>query len=131
MKQKSITASVANACEEYGLRDPVELLTGLTNGVDLRQHSAVYRWLQEWEQANEDEPPDQFDWAMLCELIKNEGRFVPVTTAESLTAQKTLLEYLHSKHKSIDVNVGLNETAVTPLTREEIKLFERKFNRKV
>lgn len=128
----SFDRKIKEICKENDLKDPVELLTGLSNGVDLRKNGLVYAWIQDFEEDEGDDLPSPTDWFELKSLIKQECRFLPVSSAEQLTAQKALIEYMHSKRKSIDITTTANsEGVVTPLTLREIKRFKRKFETKV
>lgn len=128
----SFDRKIKEICNENGLIDPVELLTGLSNGVDLRKNGLVYAWLLDFEEEEGDDLPSLEDWFELKSLIKIECRRLPVSMAESLAAQKALIEYMHSKRKAIDITTSIKgEGVVTPLTLKEIKKFNRKFNAKV
>jgi len=125
-----IEEKVKKYCEKHGFIDPVELLVGLTNGVDLRKLNAVYSWVMEFEEEfDEEAEPDAIDWFELKELIKNEAKYSNVSSAESQSAQRTLIQYQHPKKKSVDVKTNLTTTTgVTPLTASEIRRFKRKFD---
>lgn len=125
----SLADQVKEVCEAHKLLDPIELLTGLTNGIDLRKTSLVYEWILGFEEEAGEDPPDDFEWAQLKELVKAEFRFRPVDISESLSAQKVLMEYLHSKKKSVDMSITSTDATVKPLTPREVRLFKRKFNR--
>ena len=128
----SFDNKIKGICDENGLIDPVELLTGLSNGVDLRKNGLVYAWLLDFEDEEGGNLPSLNDWFELKSLIKIECRRLPVSMAESLTAQKALIEYMHSKRKSVDITTRVDgDGVVTPLTLREIKKFNRKFNSKV
>ena len=123
---------IKEICVKNGLVNPVEILTGFSNGVDLRKKAQIYAWLIEFEEDEGDNLPNVDDWLELKNLIKQECRHYPVSMAETLSAQKTLIEYMHSKRKSIDVTTSTKgDGVVTPLTLKEVKRFNRKFNSKV
>lgn len=126
----SISREVKKVCEEHDFIDPTILLTALTNGVDLRKVSLVYKWIVEFEDEAGDEPPDELEFEQLKELIKNEARYLPVSLSDSLNAQKTLMEYMHSKKKSVDVQTTSTGDSVQPLKPSEVRRFKRKFNAK-
>lgn len=132
MKQDvTLTTKVEEVCKEHQLLDPTRLLIGLTNGVDLRKQSAIYKWLIAFEeQFGENEAPDEIEFEQLKEIIKEEAKYAFVTLDQSLTAQKTLLEYMHPKKKSVDLTANVSSTAVTPLKASEIRRFKRKFDAK-
>lgn len=116
-------------CKDNEFSTPLELLVGLTNGVDLRKENIVHRWLVEYEKEYNDEPPGIDDWYALTQLIKHESKFSFVDVKDSLAAQKAILEYQHPKRKSIDLNVDSSGNAkVEPLTYSEIRKFKKKFN---
>ncbi len=115
--------------DEYGFLDPVTLLQGLANGQDLRGHSLVYEWVLNHESENGDEPPDDWDWEELVQLIKDEHRFLPVDRNTSKDAAKVLLEYMHNKKKAVEVTDKTGNGEVAELTRTEAKRFMRVFNK--
>lgn len=128
-----IEQKIKEICERNNFKEPVELLVGLTNGVDLRKLNVVYSWLMAFEEEyGEEEVPDALEWFEFKELIKHESKFQTISTSESLTAQKALIEYQHPKKKSIDVTANINTNAkVKPLNSREIARFKRKFNKMV
>lgn len=128
-----IDQKIREICEKHEFIDPVELLVGLTNGVDLRKVSAVYSWLLSFEREyGDEEMPNALEWLHLKELIKTEAKFSMVSSSESLTAQKALIEYQHPKKKSIDVTANVNaNVCVNPLSTREIRRFKRKFEKLV
>ncbi len=117
-------------CDEHKLLDPTTLLIGLTNGKDLRKTSLAYEWVLAFEEEHGDtEVPTDLEFELLKEIIKEEGRNAPVTLDQSIVAQKTLLEYVYPKRKSVDVTQNSASNTVTPLRPSEIRRFERKFNK--
>ncbi len=117
------------ACDELGMLDPMILLVGLANGKDLTATSLLYQWMENHIQANGDEPPDEFDWFELQELIKENMKFTIVDESTKLNAQKTIAEYLHNKKKSVEVTDKTQQASITDLTRREVRRFNRVFNK--
>ena len=117
------------ACDELGMLDPMILLVGLANGKDLTTTSLLYQWMENHIQANGDEPPDEFDWFELQELIKENMKFTIVDESTKLNAQKTIAEYLHNKKKSVEVTDKTQQASITDLTRREVRRFNRVFNK--
>ena len=113
--------------EEFNFIDPVTLLQGIANGVDLRGHSKAYLWVLEHEASNGDELPDMWEWEDIVELIKSEFRFLPVDKGTSLQAQKVLIEYMHNKRKAVEITDKSSSGEVTKLNRADIKRVERIF----
>lgn len=109
------------------LRDPIELLILLSNGVDVSGNSVVYEWILQHERYNGDNPPGEAEWQDLVRLIKNHCRYEPVSVSTKLQAQKTLAEYEHNKRKSIEILDEKSTDTVTELSIREIKKFERYF----
>lgn len=128
-----IDQKIKEYCEKHDFIDPVELLVGLTNGVDLRKVNAAYSWIMQFEDKfGEDAEPDALEWLELKDLIKREARFQNVSSAQSQSAQRALIEYQHPKKKSIDVTANINASVgVSPLTAQEIRRFKRKFDKLV
>lgn len=128
-----IEQKIKEICEQNGFKDPVELLVGLTNGVDLRKLNTVYSWLMAFEaEFGDEELPEAMEWLELKELIKTEAKFQTVSTAESLAAQKALIEYQHPKKKSVDITANVSGSiGVHPLSASEIRRFKRRFEKMV
>lgn len=110
------------------LKNPLELLVGLANGVDLSEKSLVYEFALKLKDEYGKDMPDEFDYAELIDLIIDTNKFQPIDVKDQLTAQKTLVEYQHPKRKSIEVTTTSEDGATTELNEDEIKLFWKKFN---
>ena len=126
-----IEDKITSFIEKNDLRDPVELLVGLTNGQDLTQNSSVYSWISDFEETyDEDQMLTPLQWLELKELIKSSCMFAPIPPALILQAQKTLIEYQHSKKKP-EEPVSLNAAASIPdpLSPREISRFLRRLNK--
>ena len=115
-------------CRKQNLKNPVELLVGLANGVDLTTTSAVYDFAEKLKEDHGEDLPDDFDYLELLELIKNSHQFVTVDFNTRMQAQKTLVEYQHPKRKSVEVVNKSEGGAVSELTAKEVRIFKRKFN---
>lgn len=116
-------------CDELGLLDPMILLVGLANGKDLTATSLLFKWMENHISENGDEPPDEFDWFELCEIIKQHMQYCIVDESTKLNAQKTIAEYLHSKKKSLELTDKTVQASITDLSTKEIKRFQRVFNK--
>jgi len=124
-------AIIKTACEKHGFQNPVDLLIGLSNGVDLTKKSVVYDFIKQLEnEYGEDELPDEFDYSDLVELIKEQYKFEFVDVELQMKAQKTLVEYQHSKRKAIEVSVSEADGKIMDLKESEVDLFWSKFNAK-
>ena len=110
------------------LKNPLELLVGLANGVDLSSKSLVYEFALKLKAEYGNDLPDEFDYAELIDLITDTYRNEIISTKDQLQAQKTLVEYQHPKRKSVEVTTVSEDGATTPLNADEIKLFWDKFN---
>lgn len=110
------------------LLDPIVLLVGLANGKDLTCHSLIYEWVLNHESENGEEPPEEWEWLDLVEMVKEHSRFYPVEEKTRILAQKILAEYQHSKRRSIEITDNSAHIDTKPLTRREIKRFNRFFN---
>lgn len=109
--------------------DPLIFLESIMTGQDPREHSELYNLACEIDEFSNGEPtPD--DWCEIFERIKQVGKYKVVSLSESITASKTLAEYLHAKKKQIDIsgNNGDTLTSASPLTLDEIEVFKGRFN---
>lgn len=116
-------------CNDLGLVDPIILLVGFANGRDLSKSSLLYQWILQHEEENGGEPPDEFEWLELVELIKDYARFLPIPNSQMLTAQRTLAEYMHNKKKSVEITDNTSIVESKPLSTREIRRFKRTFNK--
>jgi len=119
-----------NTCDEFNLLDPVVLLIGAANGIDLSSRSKIYERILELENEYGENVPDPMDYSELTDLIRSEFRYTPIERKDMITAQKTLSEFMHAKKKALDIK-GMEETEsgkVEDLTRSEIRLFKKRFD---
>ena len=117
------------ACREFNLVDPMILLIGRANGVDLSNQSAIYQRILLLEEEYTDAPPDPLDWLDLVAMIKDEFRYSPIPTSEAANAQKELAQYMHNKKKSVEFTDTNAEVVIVPdLTTKEAKRFKKAFN---
>lgn len=112
------------------LKNPLELLVGLANGVDLSNGSIVYAIAKNLHDEYGDELPDEYEYSHLIDAIFETCRFESVGIKEMLQAQKTLVEYQHPKRKSVEVTTTGTAEAVTELNEKEISTFWQKFDEK-
>jgi len=111
-------------------KDPLVFLESVMNGSDPRQISRLYKLVADIHDFS-DGDPDPSDWAELIDIVLADYKYRPVGLGESITAAKTVAEYLYAKRKQIDTNGGNNggyDLADNPLTEEEVELFKEKFN---
>lgn len=115
-------------CKDSGNKTPEEILIPLSNGQDPRRVSLVYQKIQQIEDEYGTEPPDEWDWLDLVEMIKAECRSGIVPIKESAAAAKALMEYKHPKRKSVE-NVDVNPVSNSKeLTEKEIKILKKEFD---
>lgn len=111
-------------------KDPLVFLEAVMNGQDPRRLSSIYELIMEIDAFTNGEL-SKGDWNEIVDHVMNRFKYHTVTLSESITASKTLAEYLHAKRKQVEVNGG-NSGSVSvqdnPLTEEEIELFKEKFN---
>ena len=117
-------------CRKRKLKNPVELLVGLANGVDLTTTSAVYDFVEKLKEDYGEDVPDDFDYLELLELIENSHQFVTVDFNTRMQAQRTLVEYQHPKKKAVEVTNVSDNGVVSELNAKEVRIFIRKFNAK-
>ena len=125
---KTPILNIDQLCKDSGSKTPEEILIPLSNGIDPRRTSQIYRRLQEIEDEFGDDPPDEWSWLELVELIKFEYCYAPVSVSESAAAAKTLMEYKHPKRKSVE-KIDLTPTAAeTELTKSQIRKLRKAFD---
>ena len=110
--------------------DPLVFLEAVMNGQDPRKASELCELVSEIDGFSEGDIA-RHDWAEVVNFVTSNLQYQPVTLAESMTAGKTLAEYLHPKRKQVDISgtgAGAGVNAQSPLTAEEVELFREKFN---
>ena len=110
--------------------DPLVFLEAVMNGQDPRKASELCELVSEIDGFSEGDIA-RHDWAEVVSFVTSNLQYQPVTLAESMTAGKTLAEYLHPKRKQVDISglgAGAGVNAQSPLTAEEVELFREKFN---
>ena len=111
-------------------KDPLIFLEAVMNGKDPRQFSRLYKLVLDIQDFSNGSP-DPSDWADVVDMVTSDFRYRPVNIGESITAAKTMSEYLYPKRKQVDLNGGAgnySDPSSQPLTEEEIELFKEKFN---
>jgi len=111
-------------------KDPLIFLESVMNGADPRKISRLYKLVAELHEFSDGEP-DPSDWAEIVDIVLTDYKYRPVGLGESITAAKTMAEYLYAKRKQIDTNGGNSsgsDPGSNPLTEEEVELFKEKFN---
>lgn len=131
MQHKPLTVKDLRALIHEGeAKDPLVFLEAVMNGQDPRRLSSIYELVTEIDSFC-DGDISKSDWHDIVDLVMNDFRYHTVTLSESITASKTLAEYLHAKRKQIELNGG-DPTIISahddPLTEEEIMLFKETFN---
>ena len=118
-----------NLINEGEASDPLIFLESVMNGQDPRKTSAIYDLILEVDAFNTGDIP-RSDWTEIVEHATSHSKYEEVTLAESITASKTVAEYLHAKRKQVDiVNADhLAGGAHSPLSIDEIELFKDTFN---
>jgi hypothetical protein len=111
-------------------KDPLVFLESVMNGSDPRQISRLYKLVSDIHDFS-DGDPDPSDWAEVIDIVLTDYKYRSVGLTESITAAKTVAEYLYAKRKQIDTSTsgsGSNDPSNDPLSEEEIELFKEKFN---
>jgi hypothetical protein len=131
MPHKPLTVKdLRELIHEGEAKDPLVFLEAVMNGQDPRRLSSIYELVMEIDSFS-DGDISKGDWYEIVDLVMNNFKYHTVTLSESITASKTLAEYLHAKRKQVEVNgagSGPVSAADNPLTEEEIELFKEKFN---
>ena len=121
---------------ESGSPAPGEFLARVMAGEDPRPlDSYLYTLVKriafrEFSGSGENYPTPE-EWATVVETVlgSDEYRKAPITIDQSLRATEKLMEYLHAKMRSIEVqgNLGIR-LEVKPLTGEDLDKFKEKFD---
>lgn len=111
------------------LKDPLLFLESLMTGQDPRRLSSIYELICEIDSFT-DGDISKDDWAEIVDHVTSRFKYHVVTVTESLTAARTLAEYIHPKKKHIEMNSTSSgaEAKLPALTEEEIELFKERFN---
>ncbi len=122
--------NINQLCSGLKVPQPIEFLTQVMAGHDPRHLSRIYELILEIEASiGEGVPPDNFDWMELVSLIKERYQYSPVGLSESHSAAKQIMEYTHAKKKQVDHSGTIsNGEEVQPLTKKEVRLFNKRFN---
>lgn len=109
-------------------KDPLVYLEAVMVGQDPTELSAIYDLVVELDEFSDGEP-SRSDWAEVLEMVTAKYKYRTTPASASLSAAKSLAEYLHPKRKQIDISeTGGMVSATAPLTTEEILLFKETFN---
>ena len=131
MKHKPLTVEdLRDLINKGEAKDPLIFLEAVMNGQDPRQMSRLYKLVTDIQDFS-DGDPDPSDWAEVVDLVLSDFKYRPVSIGESITAAKTMAEYMYAKRKQVDTNGGSGsggDVQNSPLTEEEIELFKEKFN---
>lgn len=128
MTQKKLTIDdFRNMIKEGKAEDPLLFLESIMNGKDPRKTSRLHDIVSEINDTGG--LPDLNDWNEITTIILEEHECEEVSVGDSLTASKTLAEYLHAKKKQIEMNTNIGEgSSAKPLTENEIELFKEVWN---
>ena len=110
-------------------KDPLVFLEAVMNGQDPRQLSSIYELVMEIDSFTNGEL-NKSDWNEIVDHVVSRYKYHTVPLSESMSAAKTMAEYLHAKRKQVE-NIDNNSTIdpnAHPLTEDEIELFKEKFN---
>lgn len=111
-------------------KDPLVFLESVMNGQDPRQTSAIYDLIMEIDGWSGGDISKE-DWTEIIDHVSKFYKYKTVTLNESLSASKTLAEYLYAKKKTVDINSGNQgngDISKEPLTEDEIELFKEVWN---
>jgi hypothetical protein len=130
MLQKNLTIdNFRDLIAEGDAKDPLIFLESLMSGFDPRQLSDLYELICEIDSFT-DGNISKNDWDQIVNLVTSRYKFEPVDIQTSLTAGRTLAEYVHAKKKQVEVNGKNGDYSFTigNLTEDEIVVFREKFN---
>lgn len=113
--------------------DPAEFLAEVAAGRDPRAiKSSLYRLVKEIDEEGLDTPTPE-DWDIIRFLVLESGLYKkqPVSLDVSMAAANKLIDFLHPKQKSVELDGKIDATVkVLPaLSEEEIRAFNKVFNR--
>lgn len=111
-------------------KDPLIFLECVMNGQDPRQTSAIHDLIMEIDGWSGGDITKE-DWLEITEHVQKFYKYKTVSLNESLSASKTLAEYLYAKKKTVDLNSGdsnSGDISKEPLTEDEIELFKEVWN---
>lgn len=111
------------------LVDPLIFMESVMNGQDPRDISSIYALVRDIDDFSGGEP-SRSDWAEIVDHVVSRFKYTNVPLDKSLSAAKSLSEYIHPKKKQIELDDKSNkeDSSATPLTEEEIELFKEIFN---
>lgn len=111
-------------------KDPLVFLEAVMSGQDPRRLSSIYELIMEIDSFTNGEL-SKSDWSEIVDHVSSRYKYHTVSMSESLSASKTLAEYLHAKRKTVEVTGGKSgnsDPGSNPLTVEEIELFKETWN---
>ena len=108
--------------------DPLVFLECVMNGQNPTRYSGLYELLLEIDSFTGGDISKE-DWLEIMAHAEKYCKYHIVSIGESLSAAKSLAEYIHPKKKEIDIKGEINGVEhVNELTEEEIRLFKDRFN---
>lgn len=109
-------------------KDPLVFLESVMNGQDPRNLSSIYELVMEIDSFS-DESISKGDWSEVVDHVCSRYKYLTVKLHDSISASKTLAEYIHPKRKQVEVkSSSIISAREHPLTEEEIELFKERFN---
>lgn len=124
-----VESQIEELCQKKQSLTPVDTLVELMSGRDPRTASKVFILLEQLDSQNGIDPPDEYDWLVLRELIISElkSSIVDINTVKD--AAKQLMEYTHNKRKAVEVTTKTAEiVSSTKLSRRDIRLLKKEFD---
>lgn len=130
MPAKKLTIlELRNMILEKESADPLVLLEGFAQGIDVRSTSSLLEVVDEIDD-NSEYGVDQEDWDRLKKLVRVEFKYEPVSLSHSLKAATTLAEYLHAKKKQETLGINDNPgSSEIHLTAHDVELLKEIFDR--
>lgn len=110
-------------------QDPLIFLESVMNGQDPRRLSSIYELIVEIDSFSDGEI-SKADWCEIVDHVYQRYKYHTVSMSESMSAAKTIAEYMHAKRKQVETlgADSVSDPANHPLTADEIELFKEKFN---
>lgn len=124
----SVSDPLVDLPDDEEQREPLEFLAQVMAGTDPRQKSEILQLVETIEAENFGDPPDEEQWDMLKRCVERLYKHQPVALAVSASAARTIAEYKHAKRKSLEISETGTAAQATPLTDEELDLFEAWFH---
>lgn len=131
LAQKSLYRDIGRVMDEKGIGSPAEFLATVMAGEDPRvDDSSLLDIIEEVQERGLDALPTLDEWILITELIRNNeyyaGRMVPIEYSNK--AAEILAKHLYAQKTENKTQVDA-KVEIAPLTKKEIKKFQKVFEK--